>query len=378
MATEAAGSRLFGQHLLEQGGALAAVTSQASVLVVDDDAKSLMAMRELLQAPGLKVVVANSGQQALECILRDDFAVALLDARMPIMDGFETARRMREHERARQTPIIFLTGAYEDPPSMFRGYEAGAVDYIVKPPVPEILRSKIGVFVELYNKSADLRALAARVQSVQEEEQRRIAREIHDELGQALTALKMDLSWMTNRLPPESGALLEKTRSMAAQIDSMVHSVRELAARLRPEALDELGLPAAIKWQAREFQLRAGIRCNVSVPAGEMVLDQERATALFRIFQELLTNVARHAAATKVDVTLRQVEGSLLLEVTDDGCGIVETKIRSPSSLGLLGRRERAAPFGGRLEIGPRRGKGTSARVLIPVPAMQAATQIAS
>jgi signal transduction histidine kinase len=380
MATEAVEVRLFGQHPLEQGGALGAVTSQASVLVVDDDAKSLMAMRELLQTPGLKVVVANSGQQALECILREDFAVALLDARMPIMDGFETARRMREHERARQTPIIFLTGAYEDPPSMFRGYEAGAVDYIVKPPVPEILKSKIGVFVELYNKSADLRALAARVQSVQEEEQRRIAREIHDELGQALTALKMDLSWMTNRLPPDSGPLLEKTRSMAAQIDSMVHSVRELAARLRPEALDELGLPAAIKWQAREFQLRAGIRCNVTVPAGELVLDQERATALFRIFQELLTNVARHAAATKVDVALRQVEGSLLLEVTDDGCGIVETQIRSPSSLGLLGMRERAAPFGGRLEIGPRRGKGTSARVLIPVPEMaaQAATQIAS
>jgi signal transduction histidine kinase len=380
MTTEAVEPRLFGQHPLEQGGALAAVTSQASVLVVDDDAKSLMAMRELLQTPGLKVVVANSGQQALECILREDFAVALLDARMPIMDGFETARRMREHERARQTPIIFLTGAYEDPPSMFRGYEAGAVDYIVKPPVPEILRSKIGVFVELYNKSADLRALAARVQSVQEEEQRRIAREIHDELGQALTALKMDLSWMMNRLPADGGPLLEKTRSMAAQIDGMVHSVRELAARLRPEALDELGLPAAIKWQAREFQLRAGIRCNVSVPAVDLVLDQERATALFRIFQELLTNVARHAAATKVDVTLRQAEGSLLLEVTDDGCGIAETKIRSPSSLGLLGMRERAAPFGGRLEIGPRRGKGTSVRVLIPVPAMAApaATQVAS
>jgi signal transduction histidine kinase len=358
---------------------LAAVTPQASILVVDDDAKSLMAMRELLQSPALKVVVANSGQQALECILREDFAVVLLDARMPIMDGFETARRMREHERARQTPIIFLTGAYEDPPSMFRGYEAGAVDYIVKPPVPEIIRSKIAVFVDLYQKSADLRALAARVQSVQEEEQRRIAREIHDELGQALTALKMDLSWLTSRLPADGGPLLEKTRAMAGQIDHMVRSVRELAARLRPEALDELGLPAAIKWQAREFQLRAGIRCNVSVPGEDFVLDQERATALFRIFQELLTNVMRHAAATKVDVALRQVEGSLLLEVIDDGRGIVETAIRSPSSLGLLGMRERAAPFGGRLEIAPRRGKGTSVRVLIPVAVVvQAASQVAS
>jgi signal transduction histidine kinase len=300
VATEAVAEGFFVQHLWELGGALA-VSAQASILVVDDDAKSLMAMRELLQSPGLKVVVANSGQQALEHIVREDFAVVLLDARMPIMDGFETSRRMREHERARHTPIIFLTGAYEDPPSMFRGYEAGAVDYIVKPPVPEILRSKIAVFVELYNKSADLRALAARVQSVQEEEQRRIAREIHDELGQALTALKMDLSWMSGRLPPENERLLQKTKDMAAQIDRMVHSVRELAAGCGPKALDELGLAAAIKWQAREFQLRAGIRCNVALPEEEIELDQDRATAIFRIFQELLTNVVRHAAATKVD-----------------------------------------------------------------------------
>jgi signal transduction histidine kinase len=236
------------------------------------------------------------------------------------------------------------------------------------------------VFVELYQKSSDLRALAARVQSVQEEEQRRIARDIHDELGQALTALKMDLSWMSSRLPQDGTQLLEKTRSMSAQIDRMVHTVRDLAARLRPEALDELGLPAAIKWQAREFQLRAGIRCNVTLPLEERILDQDRATAVFRIFQELLTNVARHAAATKVDVALRYVDDSLLLEVNDDGRGIVETAIRSPSSLGLLGMRERAAPFGGRLEIGPRRGRGTSARVLIPIPvaAEMAAARAAS
>ena len=327
-----------------------------------------MAMQALLQSPQLDVVIASSGKQALECILKADFAVILMDARMPVVDGFETARRMREHERTRHTPIIFLTGAYEDPPSMFRGYEAGAVDYLIKPLVPEILKSKISVFVELYQKSADLRALAARLQSIQEEEQRRIAREIHDELGQALTALKMDLSWLGNRLPVESKLLGEKAKAMAAQIDGMVHMVRNLAARLRPEALDELGLPAAIKWQAREFQMRAGIRCNVELPSEELSLDRGRATALFRILQELLTNVVRHAAATKVDVILRQADGVLTLEVTDDGRGIVEQEIRSPSSLGLLGMRERVVPFGGHLEIAAaRRGKGTSARVLVPV-----------
>jgi signal transduction histidine kinase len=344
-------------------------------------------MRELLQAPGRRVVTAQSGREALEHVLQDDYAVILLDARMPVMDGFETARMIRNHERSRQTPIIFLTGAYEDPPSMFRGYEAGAVDYIVKPPVPEVLKSKISIFVDLYNKNAvltreiaertriedvlraseeNLRALAARLQSVQEEEQRRIAREIHDELGQALTGLKMDLTWVASRLPRGAKALVQKTKTMSGLIDGMVQSVRELASRLRPEVLDELGLAAAIKWQAREFQMRAGVRCKVDAPVENLALDQQRSTAVFRIFQELLTNVARHAAATKVEVALRRVNGSVVLEVRDNGRGIEDAQIRNPGSLGLLGMRERIVPFGGRLEIGAGADNGTVAMVSIP------------
>jgi len=349
---------------------------QASVLVVDDDAKNLMAMQELLQSPQLTVVAVDSGKKALQQVPQLDFAVILLDARMPGLDGFETARRIRENERSRHTPIIFLTGAYEDPPSMFRGYEAGAVDYIVKPIVPEILRSKIGVFVELYQKSADLRALTARVQSLQEEEQRRIAREIHDELGQSLTALKMDLVWLAGRLPPEAVSLRDRATAMSGLLDKLVQSVRELAARLRPEALDELGLGAAIRWQAREFQMRAGIRCHVEVPEDDLSIDQDRATAVFRIFQEMLTNVARHAAATRVEVILRKVGSELMLEVADDGRGIGDRVLRNPSSLGVLGMRERVAPFGGHLDIGPRTGRGTSAKVFIPIlPAPSQATR---
>ena len=359
-------------------------------------------MRELLQSPGQHVVTAGSGNEALKCVLHADFAVILLDARMPVMDGFETARMIRKLDRSRHTPIIFLTGAYEDPPSMFRGYEAGAVDYIVKPPVPEILKSKISVFVDLDNKNAvltreiaerkrienvlraseeNLRALAARLQSVQEEEQRRIAREIHDELGQALTGLKMDLTWLTSRLPRGARALAQKTKAMSGLIDGMVQSVRELAARLRPEVLDELGLEAAIKWQAREFQMRAGVRCMVEASAEDLALDQERSTAVFRIFQELLTNVARHAAATKVDVALRRLNGSVVLEVRDNGKGIADAQIRNPSSLGLLGMRERIVPFGGSLQIGASAVKGTVAVVSIPVapaPERSAAKETAS
>src|SRR3981081_952863 len=187
---------------LTQGGVMDSTQPQASILAVDDDSRSLMALQGLLSDMPLKLVTARSGDEALRCVLKQDFAVILMDARMPGVDGFETARLIRERERSRHTPIIFLTGAYEDVHSVFRGYEAGAVDYIVKPLVPEILKSKISVFVELYNKNAglireiaerkraeehlrkseeNLRALAAHLQSVREEEWTRIAREIHGE-----------------------------------------------------------------------------------------------------------------------------------------------------------------------------------------------------
>jgi signal transduction histidine kinase len=250
---------------------------------------------------------------------------------------------------------------------MFRSYEAGAVDYIVKPAAPEVLRSKIAVFVELYRKNAELRALARQLQSVREEERSRIAREIHDELGQALTGLKMDLSWIAKRLPAGNEPLAEKAGAMFSLIDGTIGAVRRIATGLRPEVLDQLGLAAAIRWQAREFQVRTGIRCYVDVPVNGIALDAERSTAVFRIFQELLTNVTRHAAATRIDVALRAREAALVLEVGDDGKGIDAAQLTSAKSLGLIGMRERVVPFGGRVEISGIPGKGTRALVSIPL-----------
>jgi signal transduction histidine kinase len=362
--------------------------SQAKILVVDDDPRNLMAMQALLQSNGQSVVLAKSGEEALSSALLHDFAVVLLDARMPGMDGFDTARLMREQPRTRHTPIIFLTAAYEDMPSMFRGYEAGAVDYIVKPLIPEVLKSKISVFVELHNKNAvltreiaerkrveehlrrseeNLRALASHLQSVREEEWTRISREIHDELGQTLTGLKMDLTWLANRLTPDQTALAEKAKTMFGLIDDSVHSVRKIASRLRPEVLDELGLAAAIEWQAREFQMRAGIRCTVSVPPESFVTDAERSTAAFRIVQELLTNVARHANATRVAISMLVNADAMVLEIQDNGKGIAEADISSAKALGILGMRERVLPFGGKIEFTGSADKGTRAIVSIPI-----------
>jgi signal transduction histidine kinase len=365
--------------------------SQASVLIVDDDPKSLLAMEGLLEGLGQSVVLANSGEDALRRILEHDFAVILLDARMPGLDGFATARLIRERDRSRHTPIIFLTGAYEDARSMFRGYEAGAVDYIVKPPIPEVLKSKIAVFVELHNKNVvltsevaerkkaeaslrvsqeSLRALTARLQSIREEEGTRISREIHDELGQSLTGLKMDLTWLSRRLPAEQKPLDQKIKSMFGLIDDTIRAVRRIASRLRPEALDQLGLVAAIGWQARDFQMRTGIRCKVTLPAEALTVDQEKSTAVFRIFQELLTNVARHANATRVKAMLSDRD-TLCLTVEDNGRGIKDIEHESPTSLGLLGLRERVLAFGGTIELQGEPGKGTRVSVSIPMTSQQ-------
>lgn len=360
----------------------------AKILAVDDDQRNLLALQELLNAPGQALVLASSGQEALRRVDEEEFAVILLDARMPGMDGFTTARRIRERPGPRRTPIIFLTAAYEDLASIFRGYEVGAVDYIVKPLIPEVLRSKIAVFVDLYNKNValtreiaerrvteerlrdsedNLRALAAHLQSVREEEQIRIAREIHDELGQALTGLKMDLTWLAGGLRPEQKALTEKTATMFRLIDGTIKAVRRIASGLRPEVLDEIGLAAAIGWQARDFQVRSGIRCSVELPADGPQLDQARSTAVFRIFQEVLTNVARHAHATRVDVRMGGEGETMWLKVQDNGRGITDAKINSPRSLGFLGMRERVLPFDGKIEIDGERGKGTAVTIRIPL-----------
>lgn len=369
-------------------GGVVSTVPKANILIVDDDPRNLMALQELLQGPNQNLVLANSGEEALRRVLKNDFAVILLDVRMPGIDGFTTAKLIRERKRSQHTPIMFLTAVSEDVSSMFRGYQAGAVDYMIKPLVPEVLKSKIAVFVELHNKNADLareiaerklveeqlresqenlRALAAHLQSVREEEQTRIAREIHDELGQALTGLKMDLSWMTSRLAEDQKPLVKKTTSMFRLIDRTIQAVRRIASGLRPEVLDEVGLTAAIGWQARDFQMRTGIRCKTALPVDGLILAPEKSTAVFRIFQEVLTNVARHANATRVDISLQLDTDTLTLQVQDNGTGITETAIHNARSLGLLGMRERVLLFGGTIEVTGRSGKGTKVVVSVPL-----------
>jgi signal transduction histidine kinase len=364
---------------------------QASILVVDDDAVSRAALEEMLKPLGARVVCAASGEEALLRASDENFAAILMDVRMPGIDGFTTAKMIRERGGGHM-PIIFLTAAREDLEGLRKGYQAGAVDYIEKPVAPEIIRSKLSVFVGLHDMNRilsaelaeremteqrlraseeQLRALAAHLQSVREEERIHIAREIHDELGQALTGLKFDINTLArNTNPADPQAVSAATAHLCQQIDRIINSVRRIASGLRPEVLDEMGLAAAVEWQAREFSRRTGIRCVVDISPGFTDPDKERSTALFRIFQELLTNVARHAHATKVAVALSDA-GPLTLKVEDNGRGIQDQEFESPKSLGFLGLRERVLAFGGSIDVKGQEGKGTSVSVSIPNMALQ-------
>ncbi|MBA7662322.1 hypothetical protein ES703_70350 [subsurface metagenome] len=212
-----------------------------------------------------------------------------------------------------------------------------------------------------------LRSLSAHLQSVREEERTGMARRIHDELGQTLTALKIDLSWLAKRLPKEQESLLDKIKSMSELIDMMIQTVKRISTELRPGVLDDLGLTVAIEWQAEEFQKLTGIKCEFSSSPKDIVLDQDRSTAIFRIFQETLTNIFRHANATKVEVSLEEVAGKVALTVIDNGRGITEKQIYDSKAFGLIGIRERVRFLEGEVKISGTTGRGTIVRVGIPL-----------
>jgi PAS domain S-box-containing protein len=220
---------------------------------------------------------------------------------------------------------------------------------------------------------AQLRSLAARLEAIREEERTRIAREIHDEVGQALTALKMDLAWLGKKVPARGAPVRKKLLGMESVIDATMDALHRILAELRPGVLDDLGLPAAIRWLAEEFKRRTEITCAVHMTGGEPGLDSGQATAVFRILQEALTNVARHAQAGHVEIRLHVLPTAFELVVTDDGRGITPAELGATGTLGILGMRERALTWHGRVTVHGEPGRGTIVRVFMPVDRIAAA-----
>jgi signal transduction histidine kinase len=219
---------------------------------------------------------------------------------------------------------------------------------------------------ELQRSFDELRALAARLQSVREDERKRVAREIHDQLGQTLTAIKLDVKSLVRELPENLAQTSTKALSVTKLVDETIQSVRRIATELRPGILDDLGLVATIEWAGEEFRTRTGMDCQLDLPVDDIRVDTETSTAIFRIFQETLTNIARHADANAVKARLMLEDGTLTLEVNDNGRGISQEALEKGRSLGILGMKERATMLGGDLTITGKPGKGTAVRVRIP------------
>jgi PAS domain S-box-containing protein len=221
---------------------------------------------------------------------------------------------------------------------------------------------------DLEQTNMQLRELASHLQNIREEERASMAREIHDELGQQLTAIKMDISWLNKKLSLTDETHKQKIKGLFGLIDNTIHTVRRISSELRPGVLDDLGLAEALKWQITEFIKRSGIQVNFSSNALEQKFPDDITIGVFRIFQESLTNIARHAQATHVICELEKIGSCLLLKITDNGVGFDLNQKSKRKTLGLLGIRERIAMLNGKCEIASEIKKGTIVSVKIPLP----------
>ena len=341
------------------------------VLIVEDEALASMSLAQILSGYGYSVGgLAGSGPEAIELIERELPDLILMDIYLDgEMDGIEASRRIWDRK---QIPIIYLS-ALADEATIQEAKHTTHYGYILKPYTPNMVHIAIQVALERFAKDRELltarRLLidyAKRIEIVREEEQSRISRDIHDILGQKLTALQMDGSWLKKRIADCKPELLDRLDSMHELLRDIVAAVKDLAAATRPTAVLESGLNQAIRREAELFSFRGGVPCDVRLPAVEAGLDKPEALMLFRIFQEALTNIARHAKASRVLIVLEETETGTVLKIEDNGVGIPDRLLADPKSIGLLGMRERAAALNGKLTILSQEGKSTSVTLTLP------------
>jgi signal transduction histidine kinase len=365
---------------------------RAGILIVDDQEDNISLLEDMLRGAGyVSIASTRNPREVCELYRKNRYALILLDLEMPGLDGFQVLEGVKAVETDGYLPVLVITA---QPDHMLRALKAGARDFISRPfdLAEALVRVHNMLEVRLLHLEAqrrteqaeargeqamrasreELRALAARIQAAREEERAHAAREIHDVLAQELTCLKMEVAWLSRRLaePIETSkqnVLQEKVGAIMDLTDKASQSVRRIAADLRPVVLDSLGLCAAIEWVAADFQKRTEIRCKASVPGQGLAMDRDRSTALFRILQESLTNVARHAQATKVEIHLWREAGEVILTVRDNGHGVPLSDLKDPHSIGLLGMRERASMLGGRCAIKAQAGGGTTVEVRLPI-----------
>ncbi len=365
------------------------INDEACILAILDDVTERRRIEEELLRSEEKFRTIFENNSAATALIEPDSTFSMVNDAYCRMSGFskeeilgmswtqiippEDLERMKEYNRRRYLNPQEAPARYE---FTFYNKNGEIRDGLISPSVIPSSRQLISSVIditewkqaekELKKSKERLRALAAHLQSIREEERANISREIHDDLGQLLTGVKMDLSWILRHPLPEPAALKKKVQAMSQLIDQTVQTVRRISTELRPRILDDFGLVAALEWQAEEFTKKTGIPCLFRATCRQLDLQPDLSIAVFRIFQEALTNVARHSGATQVEASLTDAQG-LILTIRDNGMGISKEEKGRSKSLGLVGMRERALIFGGTLEIKGQKGKGTKVLLRLPL-----------
>ncbi|MEA4936157.1 MAG: response regulator [Paludibacter sp.] len=356
-----------------------------NILVVDDNETYLLYLEIILYEIQAKIIKADSAAKALELTRDVELTLAIIDVQMPVMNGFELALQLNAQRSDNKIPIIFLTAASPNDEKVLKGYEAGAADFIIKPLNKSILISKINIFLELYRqkqriiekteklKVSETRLLQAKKQLEQvnqhlinaiEEERTNISYKVHDELGQSMTALKMDLSWVKQNLN-EQELSERKLDRMIETVNEVISKVQRISIEMHPGILDDLGLIAAIEWYCKDFETRTGVLCTLAL---EEVTEEISTVnlAFFRILQEAMTNVIRHSKATSVSIELINMRNEMIMMISDNGTGIPAGKLTATNSFGIMSMRQRAQLCGGNIDFSNIPGNGLSIEVKIP------------
>jgi len=332
----------------------------ANILLVDDQESKLLTYEAILSQLGERLIKAHSAKEALAVLLKNEIAVVLLDVSMPEVDGFELADIIRQHPKFENLAIIFVSAIHLSDSDRIIGYGRGAVDYVSVPVNADLLRAKVRAFVELYRKTkqleernAELRHLSSKLIAAQDQERRRIARELHDSLGQELTVAKMLL---VRALHQKSFSECKKQATdVTSAVDNAIRQVRNMSYLLHPPFLDEMGLKLALNGYIEGLAGRSEVELSINLePSDFPRLALEVETAIFRIVQESLSNVFRHSGARKAWITLQNNEDHVNVRIQDDGKGISQNVVdnrHNTMGVGLSGIRERAKEFGGELRI---------------------------
>jgi signal transduction histidine kinase len=368
-------------------------------LIVDDTAENIEFLEAIISKLNVNIIRAFSGTEALEKTKRIKLALAIIDVRMPGMNGYELAEKLNQERPGEKVPIIFLTANHFDELEIGKGYGSGAVDYLIKPVNGHILKSKIDVFLDLFNQNNTIRKNAVQIkrsadkmsriiaalnksvekeknaleqlqqltkytENARENERAWISRELHDDLGQALTAVKIDLGIIRKNISDQS--VVSQINKVNALVSETIKTVQRITSNLRPDIISDLGLESALEWYTKEYAERYGTEVLLDMDS-EISFSSEDSLTLFRIMQESLTNIARHSKASRVNIGLRKTGDNINFTISDNGIGITDGRKNAKNSFGIMSMKERAASLKATFDISGINGGGTIVKLIIPL-----------